>query len=407
MSVAQGTAKEIRIKRQVSKGALAGATLGQKLRRESGTFELQKESYTTESEITSTRQVKSSRHGVKQINGSLNGINSPGTYSDILSSILRKDFAAVTPISTASFTIGGTVGAYTITRAAGSYLTDGIKIGMVIRLTAGSFNAANLNKNFYVTAVTALVITGTLFQGVPALVTEGPIASATMSVPGKVSYMPDSSHTNIYYTVEEWYSDAAISERNLDVKFTKADVAMPGSGNSTIKFSAIGLDQTADTTAYFTSPAAETSTDALVAANGLLLVNGVSQAIITELSISIDGKGAAADGVIGTNIRPDVFSGNMMVSGSFSAYFDGGTVPDLFRNETTTSIMAALTSGSSAASDFQTFTMKNVKLNTSTPDDNQTGLKRSYSFVALYNSAGGTALADHATTLMVHDSQAA
>jgi hypothetical protein len=38
-----------------------------------------------------------------------------------------------------------------VARSAGSWLTDGIKIGQVGRLTAGGFNAANSNKNLLVT----------------------------------------------------------------------------------------------------------------------------------------------------------------------------------------------------------------------------------------------------------------
>lgn len=404
MAIASGTSKQTRLKRQSAKGTLAGATLGQIMRRESATFELQKETYTTESEITSAQQIKSSRHGVKQINGSLNGLLSPGTYADPLSAVLRKDFATVTALTGLALTIGGTPGAYTLTDS--GFLVGGIKVGMIVRITAATgLNADTLDKNLLVSAVTATVITCSVVNG--STMTTGSGTACTLTVPGKVSYVPDASHTNIYYTVEEWYPDATVSERNLDVKFTKADLSLPGSGNATIKFSAIGLDQTSDTSAYFTAPAAESSSDVLTAASGLLLVGGTAMAVVTDLSVSVDGKGQAAEGVVGTNIRPDVFSGTVVVSGSLSAYFEGGTVPDLFINETQTSIVSALTNGSAANADFVTLTMTNVRLNTSTPDDSQTGLKRSYNFVAIYNSAGGAALANHATSIMVCDSLAA
>jgi hypothetical protein len=405
MTIAQGTSKQTRFKRQSAKGSLAGTSDGQILRRESSTFELAKETYNTANEITSKKQLLSSRHGVKIINGSLRGILSPGTYSDPISAILRRDFAAVSAITGASITIAGS-GPYTVTRAAGSFLTDGIKIGMVVRLTAGSFNAANLDKNLLVTAVTALALTVTVLNG-STLTAEGPIASATVSVPGKVTYVPESSHTNIYYTIEEWYSDASISERNLDVKFTEANISLPGSGNAMIDLTAIGLDQSKDASAYFTSPAAETTTDALAAANGALLVNGTAQGTVTDLTININGNGTAADGVVGTNIRPDVFNGKVMVTGSFTIYFEGGTIPDLYRDETETTLLSALTAGSAADADFVTFTISKMKLNSSTPDDAETGLKRTYNFEGVYNSAGGASLANTATTLQVQDSQAA
>ena len=153
--------------------------------------------------------------------------------------------------------------------------------------------------------------------------------------------------------------------------------------------------------------ARSTTTDSLVAASGLLLVGGVPQATITDLNIAIDGKGAAADGVVGSDIRPDVFVGKVSVSGSFTAYFDSATVPNMFVNETATSIVSALTAGTAANADFVTLTMSNVRINSSTPGDNETGLKRTYNFVAVLNAAGGSGTATEKTTLFVQDSAAA
>ena len=404
MALAQGVSKETRFKRQTAKGTLAGASAGQVLRRESSTFELAKEAYTTESEITKKAQITSVRHGAKLVNGNITGIFSPGTYSDLISAVVRRDFSSVTSLTGLSITIAGS-GPYTLTRASGDFLTGGIKIGMVVRLTAGTFNPNNLNKNLLVTNVTATVVTCIVLNG-STLTAEGPVASATLAVPGKVTYVPETGHTNVYYTIEEWYSDAAVSERNQDVRMNSAALSLPGSGNAKITFACTGLEQTDDTTAYFTSPTAETTTGALVAASGALLVNGTAQAVITDLSITIDGRSTPADAVVGANIRPDVFRGKVAVSGSFTAYFEGGTIPDLFRDETQTSIVSALAAGSEANADFVTLTMSAVKLSTSTPDDGETGLKRTYQFTAYFNSAGGASLATQATTIQVQDSAA-
>lgn len=405
MAIEQGIFKQTRLARQSVKGAMASATGGAIVRRESSTFELSKESYTTENEITATQQIVSTRHGVRLVNGKLSGNLSPGTYSDPLSALLRRDFAGVAAITGMSITIAGS-GPYTITRAAGDFLAGGIKIGMVVRLTAGSFAAANLNKNLLVTGVTATVLTVQSLNS-ETMVAEGPIASATLTVPGKVTYTPISGHTSIYHTVEEWYPNVPTSERNIDVRFTQANISLPGSGNAKIDFTAIGLNQTQSSTAYFTAPTAETTTGTLVAASGALFVNGSAVATVTDMSISIDGKGAGADGVLGTDIRPDVFVGKVNVNGSFTAYFDGATIPNLFLNETATSILSAITAGSDNAADCMTFTMNNVKINSSSPADAETGLKRTYQFQAVLNASGGTGTATEKTTLQVQDSAAA
>lgn len=407
MGLAQGTNKELRFKRQSAKGTAAGTSGGQKLLRVTSGFELQKETYNTADQITSTRQMLSSRHGVKMVNGSVSGLLSPGTYADMISALLRRDYAAVTSITALSITIAGS-GPYTVTRASGDFLSGGIKVGMVVRLTAGTFNAANLNKNLLVTGVTATVITCVPLNGV-ALVAEGPIASATLAVPGKVTYVPASGHTNVYYGIEEWYPDAdstGVSELSNDVKVGSATFSLPGSGNATIDLSFMGLTQTRATSVYFTSPSAESTTDVLVAASGLLYVGGVAQAVITDLSIEVSGNQTAADGVVGTTTRPDIFDGKVTVSGSFTAYFDSVTIANAFVNETETSILSALTAGTGAAADFKTLYLPRIKVNTDTVDDGETGLKRTYNFEALYNAAGGASLATQQTTIQVQDSAA-
>lgn len=404
MAISEGSQKQTRIKRQSAKGTISGATLGQIVRRTSSTFELTKETYTTENEINSTLQVKSSRHGAKTVNGSIDGNLSPGTYSDPISVVLRKDFAAVANLTGLAIAVAGSPGAYTLTTT--GLLAGGLKVGMVIRITAGTgLNVDVLNKNLFITAVTATVATVSVLNG--STMTTGSGTTCTIAIPGKVSYIPDTGHTDLYHTIEEWYPDVPSSEVNTDVKFTKADFTLPGNGNATVKLSAIGLDQTGATTVYFTAPTAETTTETVVAASGVLLVGGVAVATVTSLNISVDGKGAAADPVVGSVVRPDVFTGVISVSGSFTAYFDGVTIPDMFRNETPTTIIAGLAAGSLAASDFMTFTMTNVRINSNTPSDSQTGTTRSYNFVALFNSTGGAALANHATSLMLQDSAAA
>lgn len=395
-------------KRQTAKGTLATAPSAQVLRRETAMFTLKKEAYDTETEIAAHQQLTSVRHGVKSVDGKINNFFSPGTFSDMISAVVRRDFAAVAPIvmGAGTIAIAGTGPTYTATRSAGSYLTDGIKIGMVIRLSVGAHNAANINKNLLVTGVTALVATVMPVNGV-ALVAEGAVAGSTITATGKVTHAPATGHTNVYYTVETWDPDVPSSERNLDVKIGQVGLSLPGSGNAKIDISALGLDQTSSATAYFTSPTAETTTGVLVAASGLLLVGGAAVATVTDLSVTIDGKETLADPVVGSNIRPDIFRGIVKVSGSFTAYFDSRTLADNFINEVTQSLLGVFTADSTAAADFCSIYLPSLVTTSSDADDGiAKGKKRSYSFTAQYLAAGGAALANQQTSIQIQDSAA-
>jgi hypothetical protein len=149
----------------------------------------------------------------------------------------------------------------------------------------------------------------------------------------------------------------------------------------------------------------ETTTAPCVAASGALFVGGVQQAVITDLSINIDGSGAAADAVVGTTLRPDVFSGKVKVSGQFTAYFTDSTIHTAFLKEQVITIIAAMTADSSAAADFQSFVMTSVNINSSAPNDAETGMKRTYQYYAEMDTTGGAGQPTEKTTLMVQDSQ--
>lgn len=406
MTIEQGTYKQLIFKRQASKGTLATTGSAQILRRQTSMFELVKANYDSAAEIVSTQQLASNRHGEHSVAGSISGLLSPGTYTDMISAVLRRDFVAVAAISGASITVAGTGPTYTVTRAAGSFLTDGVKIGQVIQLSVGVFSAANLANNLLVTALTATVAT-VIVVNASALVAEGPIATSTVTVMGKVTFTPPTAQTNIYYTVEEWFPTVPFSQRNIDCKINTVDLTLPGSGNGTIAINSPGLDQTTNAAQYFVAPTVETSSQTVVGASGVLLVNGVQMATVTSLAIKINGNEALANATVGSVVRPDIFRAKVMITGTFVCYFDSGTVPNLFVNETVISILAVQTDSTANNANCIAISIPTLKLNTSKPDDGDgKGLTRSYDFKATYNSAGGGGIATQQTTLAIQDSLA-
>ena len=207
---------------------------------------------------------------MRRVEGTIKGELSPGTYADLIAAALRRDFSAGAVVSGASLTVAGSGPAYTVTRAAGSFLTDGIKAGDVVQL-AGGFNAANAAKNLLVVSLTATVLNVLVLNG-SALVAEGPIASASVTVQGKKTFVPASGHADKYPTFEHWYADINQSEQFTDCKVGQLDVSLPATGMATISPQLRGIDMKTGTGAYFTAPAAETAAGVVAAVNGVLLV---------------------------------------------------------------------------------------------------------------------------------------
>jgi hypothetical protein len=404
MPIATGVAKQLRFKKETTWGLLAGTSGGQLLRRVTSDVDLSKDTYQSQ-EIRADYQIADYRHGLRKVAGSIKGELSPGTYAAFVQSGLRRDFTTVAAVTGASITIAGSGPTYTVTRAAGSFLTDGFKVGMTFRLTAGSFNAANINKNLFIVTLTATVATVIPVNGV-ALVAEGPIASATASPTGKVTFTPATGHTNDSYTIEHWFADIAQSEQFSGCRVGGIDFDLPPSGIATISSMFMGKDVTTGTVAYFTAPTAATTAGVLAAVNGVLRVAGVTVAIVTGLSIKYDG-GMSVGAVVGSNFTPDVFPGRVNVSGQLSAYFETAALRDLFLNETTFAISAVFSTGSSATADIIGFTLPACKAGGATKSDGEQGLQLTMPFQALLNSAGGAGTDSEATTLWIQDSQAA
>lgn len=403
MALATGVAKQVIYKVEATYATAPGASGAQRLRRVQSTLDLTKDVYES-AEIRTDYQVADMRHGVRRVTGSIDGELSPGTYEDFIAAALRKDFAAVADLTGLSITIAASGSGYTLTRGSGSYLTDGIKIGDVVRLTAGAFAAPNLNKNILVTALTATVLTGIVLNA-SSMTAEGPIASATLSVPGKKSYVPSTGHTDKSFYIEHWFNDITQGEQFSGCKIGSMDVNLPPTGMATINFGITGKDVTTAASAYYTSPTALTSTGVVAAVNGVLTVAGTAVALVTGMSIKLDG-GLSGDPVVGSNTIPQQFNGPVKVGGQLTAYFQDATLRDLFINETEAALAVALTTANTAAADFVTFVLPRVKIGGASKSDGDKGIIMTLPFTALLNSSGGAGTSGEASTIVVQDSQA-
>ena len=403
MTVAQGLLKTTAFVKQSGLG-VPGSSGSQIVRRTQSAFSLSRATYVN-NEIVNHQQSTGQTAGVKQTAGKIDGLLSAGTWSKLLGSLLRKDFAATASLTGVSVTIAGSGPTYTVTRASGSYLTDGAKIGDVIRLSVGALNAANISKNLLITALTATVATVIPLNGV-AMVAEGPITGTTVSWPGKKSIVPTSGHTNDYYTFEEWYSDVSRSELFTDVKVSKADIALPATGNATISLDVPGLGRTLGASQVCTSPAAATTTDVLTAVNGAVLINGTTTPI-TGASISINGQIQPGQPEVGANTISDHVRGRIDVSGSFTAKFTTATLSTIYDAQTKAALVVVLASDQTATADFVSFSMSELKLFSDTPNDGEAvEIVRTYAFTAELNGSGGAALANDQTIVSIQDSQA-
>ena len=397
MPTATGINKIVSYKKETTFGVLPSASGGQTIRRVSSAFNLSKETYQSE-EIRTDYQLSDFRHGVRSVEGNVSGELSAGTYADFLASALARNWTAATPTTLDSTTIASVGGAYTITRTTGSYLTDGVRVGNVIRLTG--FATANNDKNLLVIALTATVATVIALNS-NTLTPETVASGGTYAVTGKSTYAPTTGHTDDSYSFEAWYSDIGQSEVYTGNKVNTVGIALPATGLTTVELSFMGQDlKQRSASQYFTSPTAQGTNGIFAAVNGALIVNGAPVALVTAANININ-RNMTSEAVVGSNIKPDIYEGRIVVDGDFSTLYQDGTFAGYFDTEAEISLVIALTANSSANSEFMSFTLPRLKLLTDTKDDGEKGIVSQNSFQALKGTGTN---GFEATTIMIQDS---
>lgn len=399
--LAKGVDKKIAYSKETAWGTIAADGVAAKqLRRVTSQFNQTAETLQS-AEIRQDYQIADYRLGSLSTEGSLNGELSPGTYSDFFAAALAKNFVAGGATTGASLTIAASGSFYTITRAAGSWLTDGFYVGNVIRLSGAGFAPANVGKNIQILSITALVLTVRTFDA-NTLTPEGPIAAAGAAVVGKQTFAPLTGHTSDSFTIEEFYGGGVnVSEVHAGNKVGSIAVQLPASGFCTIdvSFMGKGMMKTGNTQHFATATAAST-TGLTVGISGSVLVNGVPAGVITNASFNLD-RGLESAVVVGSRYAADIFDGRVNVTGDFSTYFENSVYRDYFINETKISLVFALTTGSEANAEVISFVLPSVKLGSTSRNDGEAGIVQDHSFQALLNTVTTTGLP--ATTLLVQD----
>lgn len=408
MAFATGVFKKLSIKKQASLGTKAPsgpAGSARYMRRVTSTIDLAKATYQS-NEINPSQQVRDMRHGVRSVSGSISGELSAGGYQLPFESILRRvSTAGVTTGPGSDFVIassGAGTKSGTITRATGNFITQGFKVGDVVRQT-GPANA-NSNKNLLITALTQTVMTVRTLNDTDLIAQPG-VGGVSIAVAGRKTFVPADGQTRDYYTIEHWFSDVPTSEQFSDCVFGGATINLPATGMATVEFPVMGLDMQTGVAEYFNNPAAAPAGPIEAAVNGAIVVNGTVVADVTGLTITIAGGYTAPGGMVGSNVDPDIFPGVVTVTGQLTALFRSTELRDLWINEGEFGVIAVFTGDNTPSAGFTSFVMSRCKFTGNTKDDVATGITQTMPFTALEQiTAGGAGTVNEATTISIQDS---
>jgi hypothetical protein len=252
-----------------------------------------------------------------------------------------------------------------------------------------------------VVAVTALALTVKVMND-STLTAEGPVASATLSVIGKSTYVPLTGHTDQSFTVEERFTDINQYERYVGLKVNNMAVKIDSKSMTTVDFGMVGKDMDlAGTTAYFTNPTAQSNTGVVTGVTGQVMLDGALIAYASGIDFTIERATENAEVVGGGGAIANIFTGKIKASGSLSLYFVDGVVRDLAKTEGEVSLVVALTEGTLGTSNALTFAFPRIKFNPIQRADAEQGIMQTADWTALENSV--TTAGWPATTVMIQD----
>jgi hypothetical protein len=250
MTNPSGINRVIAAKVESAWGTAAGTGSAQKYRRTAFNVNLKKDQYQS-NEIRDDQQMLMPGTGGQRVEGTMAAELSCGSHQAFFEASMRAAAAAVADLTSLTLTVAGSGPTYTITRSAGSFISDGIRVGMCVRVTAGLLTA-NKNRNLLVTTLTALIMTVYPVDG-SGLTAESSVASCTVNVPGKRIYIPSTGHLERSYTVEDLIS-ATQSRLFTGCEFGQVALDCSPGKNATATWNVLGKQQTLATSGYFVSP---------------------------------------------------------------------------------------------------------------------------------------------------------
>ncbi|MBX3490906.1 phage tail tube protein [Parvibaculum sp.] len=249
------------------------------------------------------------RHGSHDVQGQYAADLSVGSFDDLVAAMFWGTFSAALELDESDFT-SITTTANTIVRPSGSWITDGLRVGDVIRLT-NHLTAGNNSRNLRIIGLTATVITVAETLTLNAT----PDDDCEITRPKKVLQ----GTTRKAFAFEEREIDIDGSEMFEWCRMSRLEMALQPNGMGMMTFGLVGRSMSVATGAgspYFTDPAYTTS-QGLTAVEAKIMLGTTEVVDLSAASIVLDRR-AAGFPVVGSNLTPDVFDNNLQVTGSIS-----------------------------------------------------------------------------------------
>ncbi len=298
----------------------------------------------TPGEIRGDGMTPMARLGSRSVTGSYSADLSRVSFDEVLEAVVRGTWVAEADATSANIaTVAETSNdADNFTRASGSFIMDGHRVGSVVRVKSGS-HADNRNKNLRVVGVTATKLS--VAESLTA-------ASATATVLTKMKKLTNNATSPVRrsFYIEQYYQDNDNAVLYGGCRFHGLTLRGAPDGMATIEFPVTGVSLTSNNAAaspYFTSPTVS-ATDGLTFVDARIRYGDSDIAIATSFEMTL-AVPAATLPIIGATVSPDVFDEELAITGSMTALRQGGANVASYDNETEYEVFIMLAEPASTA----------------------------------------------------------
>lgn len=328
------------------------------------------------------------RQGSRNVTGQYETELIVDALDDIFQAVTRGTWVASADITNATASLGSATISGTgtiVTAGGGSWITAGLRNGMMCRFTSMS-TAANNGKWFPVYNVAALT-----FNVPTGILTDQALdASFTLTLARQV--IQGDPPTERYYTIEQYLQDLDQSIVAQDCKFNGLTLQVSPDEPAVIGFDVIGRDLDIFATGSsptFTSPTFATA-NPLYLADGAMYVNGTAVVNITGLRMGLTMNGGTQP-VAGSRLSPDVYLGNSVLEGEFMGTVEDDTWLNYSQAETQLSMILRFSERETDPADFVSFYFGNLSgLDFGVPIGSDRGLIQTIPLVGGKDEGGAT-----------------
>lgn len=338
-------------------------------------------------EVRTSRQRKDSRHGFTSVGGTFGFEYSLASFDDLLLMALGASAWASPPSATPE--LGAVASSQTLTRASGSFVSDGFKVGQVITTTG--FTTAGNNGRWTIIGVAAGALTVAGTDGAALTDEAADTGQTIVEMVGKTLSVGTTLKT---MTLQRAFRDLTLFEKYRGVSVNTLQLQVQPEQLVTGTVGLLGMvPEAMNGTALDASPTAAGTSNPFSSFVGTLGLGGLTVGIVTGITLDINNNRSLSP-VLFSKYSPDVYDGDFILTGTLTAHFANSTYYNAFINET--ELACAFRLDDPDGTNFVGFGMPRIKFTGNTKNPPQRGpVIEEIPFEALEGLTGDSALHIH------------